>query len=137
MTPVNQEHFYCEEPRHYGDCTRAVIAALLDLPISEVPHFLQDAKGSAYEYSITIDAFLEQRGLEILWHVALIYYWRPGDPDLYHYMSGPSPRHAGIGHAVVGRNGQICHDPHPDRTGLAGDPKNWKIAVIVPIKDMK
>jgi hypothetical protein len=137
MMPVDQEYFYCEEPRQYGDCTRAVIAALLDLSIAEVPHFLQDAKGDAYEYYQAIDAFLEQRGLEILWDVNLIYYWRPGDPDFYHYMSGPSPRNASIGHAVVGLNGQIIHDPHPDRTGLAGSEERWKIAVLRPIKDMK
>lgn len=131
MTPVDQEHFYCAEPRHYGDCTRAVIASLLDLPLVDVPHFLQDADGKVYEYYTAIEAFLEARGFEIDWQTSIVYHWRPGDPDLYHILTGPSPRHAGIGHAVVGMNGKhIVHDPHPDRTGLAEPKENWRVSVI-------
>jgi hypothetical protein len=36
--------------------------------------------------------------------------------DTYHVISGPGPR--GCHHSVVGLNGKMVHDPHPDRTGL-------------------
>lgn len=35
----------------------------------------------------------------------------------YHVVVGPSPRGA-YNHAVVGLNGKIVHDPHPDGGGL-------------------
>lgn len=133
MTPVDQEYLYVEEPRQYGDCVRAVIASLLDLPIADVPHFLKEANGDHYEFYCAIDDFLASRCLKIMWQVSLIHYWRPGDPDLYHYMSGPSPRDKNIHHAVVGMNGNIVFDPHPDHTGLAGTPSQWRNAVIVKI----
>lgn len=134
MTPVYQTQFYSEDPRVYGDCTRAVIASLLDLPVSEVPHFLEVADGKVGPYYDLIEEFLAARGLEMLWHHSLAYHWREGDPDVYHFMSGPSPRHPGVGHAVVGKNGQPFFDPHPDGTMLAGEPHQWKKSFLVRIK---
>lgn len=138
MTPVDQSQFYQEEPRQYGDCVRAVLASLLDLPLSEVPHFLQDADGHAYEFYSAIEEFLGARGLEMDWQRSLVYYWRPGDADLFHFMSGPSPRGLGIGHAVIGLNGVPFFDPHPSRAMLAGDPAQWICSFLVTTtKDTK
>ena len=131
MTPVDQQMFYQDSPRVYGDCTRASLASLLDLSLNEVPHFLQMAKGQAYEYYDLIEDFLLTKGLIVLWHRSLAYHWRPGDPDCYHLISGRSPRHAGIGHMVAGLNGQIVHDPHPSRAGLLGDASEWKNSFIL------
>lgn len=51
--------------------------------------------------------------------------------DIYHEISGPSPRGNGVYHAVVGRNGEVVHDPHPSRAGLAGDPATWEYCYLV------
>ncbi len=58
MTPQNQEFTRKPEIGQYGDCQRAVIASLLDLPISSVPHFLQEAKGDPAMYWDSMQAFL-------------------------------------------------------------------------------
>ena len=124
MTPQDQEFTHRPEIGQSGDCARAVLASLMDLPISEVPHFAQLAQqdGSFYD---RINAFLESHGYEMLWHVTPIYYLKEG-VEIYHYMSGPSPRGNGIWHAVVGCNGEIVFDPHPEKTGLAGDSTGWR-----------
>jgi len=49
-------------------------------------------------------------------------------------MFGKSPR-GGTNHAIVanvnGANWRLVHDPHPDGTGIEGDPQS--IHLIVPI----
>lgn len=39
MTPVDQTILHDPDAGLYGDCQRAVIASLLDLPIDSVPNF--------------------------------------------------------------------------------------------------
>ena len=46
-----------------------------------------------------------------------------------------SPRFPGELHCVVGRNGKIVFDPHTDRSGLAGDPKEWLTGFIINLCD--
>lgn len=133
MKPVYQTQFYQEEPRRYGDCVRAVIASLLELPITEVPHFLELADGKAYEFYDGIEDFLNRYKLTMQWQSKLAYHWVPGDPDVYHYMSGVSPRNPAIGHAVVGLNGVPFFDPHPDGGFLAGDSVTWSSSFLVRI----
>lgn len=128
MTPQDQEFLYIAEPRQYGDCQRAVIASLLDLSLEEVPHFL-DA-GPEHFYT-RIEDFLEARGLEMLRRIDLARYLKL-DENVYHQISGPSPRGQGIWHAVVGCNGQIVHDPHPSKAGLL-DPEQWQYAILAPL----
>lgn len=130
MTPVDQEFLHDPEIGQSGDCQRAVIASLLDLPISEVPHFLQEANAGGAGFYCRIGDFLEVRGLEMLWHASPIYHLKEG-VDVYHDIMGPSPRGNGLFHAVVGCNGKIVHDPHPDKTGLAGDPSKWRHSFLV------
>lgn len=38
---------------------------------------------------------------------------------------GPSPRGNNRGHAVMMIDGEVHHDPHPSRDGLAGDVEEW------------
>lgn len=123
MTPQDQE-FLLEDGHQYGDCARATIASLLDLPIRFVPHFLKESDGTAYGFHTLIEEFLAGHGYDILWQRSLVYHLSE-DVDVYHYISGPSPRKPGVHHAVVGLNGKVFHDPHPSRLGLAGEPKDW------------
>ena len=132
MKPVDQEFTHRPEIGQHGDCQRAVIASLLELPITEVPHFLQDAAGDAVLYYEALQAFCRRHGFAYLTIPA-----RSGaaffgdDGDIYHEISGPSPRGNGVYHAVVGCNGQVVHDPHPSRAGLAGDPAAWEYSYLV------
>lgn len=136
MKPVTQQFQHDLSVGQYGDCQRAVIASLLELPIEEVPHFLQDAKGDPVTYWEAIQRFCRSHGF------AYLVVDKPGhaqvygdDGDVYHEISGPSPRHADTFHAVIGKNGQVHFDPHPSRAGLAGDPSTWEHAYLVPVCD--
>lgn len=133
MIPVMQTIMYQDSPRVYGDCTRACIASILELSISEVPHFLEIAQGDAYEYHDLIEGFLMTRGYAVLWQHDLAYHWKSGDPSVYHLMSGPSPRAAGIYHSVVGRNGVPYFDPHPSGAMLAGPKESWTCSFILKV----
>lgn len=129
MIPQDQEFLVDKEKGIRGDCARAVIASLLELPIKEVPHFLKEAEndplGQAYGFYNRIEIFLEARGYEMDWYCNLDYKLKPGI-DIYHQISGPSPRGADLFHAVVGLNGKIFFDPHPSRAGLLGDSSEWR-----------
>jgi hypothetical protein len=139
MTPVDQllmaEWGPDGKQTQWGDCMRAVFASLLDLPITDVPHFLLDqVQGRFDDAWDSVDAFLSVRGYAFLrmnWLAFQDHAHLLSAADLYHYMAGPSPRGRGIWHAVVGKNGEVEFDPHPARTGLAGDPKDWLIGILV------
>lgn len=133
MTPVDQEFTHRPEINQHGDCQRAVIASLLDLPISEVPHFLQEASGEPWDYWNSLQSFLNSKGYAWLVVPAKLNggFYGDGSHDIYHEISGPSPRGNGVTHAVVGLNGQIAFDPHPDKTGLIGDPLEWNHGYLV------
>lgn len=133
MIPVKQTVMYQHEPRIYGDCMRACVASILDLPITEVPHFLEVANGDNYEFHDLIEEFLLSRGYAVLWQHDLAYHWKPGSPSVYHLMSGPSPRGEGLFHAVVGRNGASYFDPHPSNAMLAGDKETWTCSFIIKV----
>lgn len=132
MKPVDQQFVHRPDLGQHGDCQRAVLASLLELPIEQVPHFLQDANGDATEYWESLQRFCRSHGF-----VYLVVPARSGggffgdDGDVFHEISGPSPRGNGVTHAVVGRNGEVVFDPHPSREGLGGDPAAWEHAYLV------
>ncbi len=119
MTPQDQEFLHLPELGQYGDCQRAVLASLLDLPISEVPHFNAVAKDDPFTFWAAVQAFCKVRGyayLTIPARAGASFYGL--DEDVYHEISGPSPRGNGVFHSVVGKGGQIVFDPHPSRLAL-------------------
>lgn len=133
MIPVDQEFISDPSIGQYGDCQRAVIASLLSLPISEVPHFLKDAGGDADLFWQGMQSFLAQRGYTLLEASRHWNFFGADGIDVYHEISGPSPRGNGLFHAVVGCNGQVVFDPHPSRAGLAGDPNEWRHGYLVSL----
>lgn len=114
-----------------GDCARAVIASLLDIDIETIPNFAQEAEGSSYKFYSRIEDFLELHGYEMLWYRSPVYHLKDG-VDVYHYISGPSPRGQGLFHAVVGLNGVPFFDPHPSDAGLSGDKTEWHHSFLIP-----
>lgn len=133
MIPVDQEFISDPSIGQYGDCQRAVIASLLSLPISDVPHFLKDACGDADLFWQGMQSFLARRGYTLLEAGRHWNFFGADGIDVYHEISGPSPRGNGLFHAVVGCNGQVVFDPHPSRAGLAGDPNEWRHGYLVSI----
>jgi hypothetical protein len=104
---VDQEFMHDPDNGVYGDCMRACIATLLSLPIQDVPHFLHDCDYDKFDERV--NEFLASRGLCLVDTLA-------DATDFYHLIYGYTVR--GTYHAVVGKNGNIVHDPHPSKAGL-------------------
>ncbi len=88
-----------------GTCFRACLASILEVPESADPDFPEANLDPG------VNKFLRKHGMR--------YTRRPIDaakPSGWHTIEGISPR--GGMHAVVGRDGEFKHDPHPqDGTG--------------------
>ena len=122
MIPVLQDMFYdptAPVDKQRGNCLQAALASLLDLPLSDVPHFVQDDVDhdgehvTEWNWWLRMRDWLHGRGLSMT--SAGICDPEPGE---YVLAMGPSPRGNGIHHVVINRDGQLAHDPHPDGTGL-------------------
>ncbi len=128
MIPVDQEFMHDPANGVEGDCFRAVLASILERPIAEVPHFAGRTKLASDFWELVYE-WLEEQGYQ---------YWPSRNPPAgaleYHALSGPSPRTKGGFHATVGYAGQVVHDPHPSRSGIAGAEVEWYFGYLVPIK---
>jgi hypothetical protein len=123
VIPVDQTRFYepdlpVDEQR--GNCFQAVVASVLELPLDEVPHFVQDHVDTAglRHWWDSFVAFVRTQGWAVHAAVPVTDY-----PEQHLIVAGPSPRGTGddgLWHAVIYRGGEMVHDPHPDRTGLRG-----------------
>ena len=134
MTPVDQT-----VTGDKGDCFRACIASILDLPTEDVPHFFaesDDMNGAAAEW-------LARRGVNFL----SMYFQNPEALQYTHFafggfcvLGGYGPRRDERGdhrqHAVVARilpfGVEIVHDPHPGRSGLLNWGHRWVSLVVFP-----
>lgn len=120
MRPVMQTRGYdptAPANQQRGNCWTACIASLLDLPIEDVPDFVQiDVDGGRNFFNHTM-MFLLARGYEL--HSV-----DPAAPgDDYYIQCGLSPRSPAadgqeVHHAVIYLHGELAHDPHPDQTGV-------------------
>ena len=130
MKPVKQEFFNDTDRGVYSDCQRAVIASLLEMPISEVPHFMQEAEGRYQTYWLLVFSFLKKLGFTA---ITVNRDTILGIRNLHYFVTGRSPRDHNKFHVVVGLNGEIVHDPHPDNTGLADPTHDWTYRIIVKL----
>lgn len=105
--------------RAAGDCMRACVASILELPLDEVPHFVQycdHPEGTdSHLWWWALVGFCAAHG----WRVSYVEEPPPG----WSIAAGTSTR--GHGHVVVVCHGRIEHDPHPSGHGLAGDPDGY------------
>jgi hypothetical protein len=123
LTPVTQTRFYDPtQPvgRQRGNCLQAVVASLLDLPLDDVPNFVQIDVDGGRNWWDHLVGWLWDRGYAIYGDLVR----QPGE---YYLASGPSPREQDIHHVVVYRDDELVHDPHPDRAGLLGVTNRWII----------
>jgi hypothetical protein len=135
MRPVDQLAPHDPERGVFGDCFRASLASLLELPASAVPHFMEDGDPDN-RFPFRVNNYLYSLGHCLLtipakdWDMPQ---WcdASGVAHIYHIISGPSPRFPGLFHSVVGLNGAVVWDPHPDHTGLAGTQDDWNFEFLV------
>ena len=127
MRPVRQKNEHDPANGVWGDCHRAAVASVLELPIEEVPHFGEGGPEDR-EFFRRERAFFATRGLlpisvpfggsadapldavlMTLKHHARGAWW---------LLGGRSPR--GFNHTVVGFGGEIVHDPNEKGGGVVG-----------------
>ena len=110
MKPVDQQFMHNPAKGTVGDCFRACIASVLELPADAVPHFALLGN----RWSRVADAFCEALSRDLEWH--------DGEPpdDIWAIVTVQSPRGSDVRHSVIYRGGKMVHDPHPSRAG--GEP---------------
>lgn len=122
-----------------GDCFRTCVASILELPLDQVPNFVEssDMNKACYDW-------LKERGLGCVRmyfsdHEDMKHVYFDGDAyPAYCIMSGVSPRPRADGgekwHAVVGSawgwGVKMVHDPHPSRDGLVSRKGRWLTFIV-------
>lgn len=136
MTPVCQE-FYArykgEEPGPgvEGDCFRAALASLLDLPLSAVPHFLKEAEGDKIYFWQLVQSWLAGRGQAMILTRGMMFshFAYAGMAPVFHLIVGEDED--GDGHTLVGLNGKVVWDPNPSMPELISQPSDLVFCFVV------
>ena len=127
ITPTTQR----VEGYPFGECVRAAYATLLSLPIEAVPRFDPAALRKGETQRDRERRWLASQGLRLVEIIsddeskmdAVL----GAMPEIYHLMSGVSPR--GLFHRCVGFGGELAFDPHPSRAGLLNV---YSVGLLVP-----
>jgi hypothetical protein len=109
MIPVDQTTVAVTTGEEAGDCLRAALASVFEVPLLAIPHFVADPSD---EWNLRMSEWFLSRGLHLFDFPA-------GDvvaPEP-HVASGPGPR--GFEHSCVYAGDVLVHDPHPARAGLS------------------
>ena len=92
-----------------GDCLRACVASVIELPLESVPHFAQYRQpADSHLWWWALVGFCFAHGWDVTYETEA--------PEAIAIASGKSVR--GHGHVVVVDNGLLVHDPHPSGDGL-------------------
>jgi len=114
MIPVDQTILHVPGVSN-GNCLAACLASLLEVDIATVPNFVDDKK--YWERNMQKWLF-DNHGLR---NICMPYNDSIGahifSVDFHYMMVGQSPR-GKFNHMVIGKNGKMVHDPHPDKTGI-------------------
>lgn len=125
-------------PETIGDCWRTCFACLLEIPVTDVPHFCETSWEDNPESQRKAKEWLKTKGYS--------YFEYPIDCDfetlqiyLDHYLHGiycmiGGTSKNGTGHSVIMLNGAIVWDPSLDDSGILGpmsDGYYW-ITVLIP-----
>lgn len=126
MTPVVQTLVHdpslCPEQcetQQIGNCLQAAVASLLDLPLHEVPHFVDEEAYDGLHWWTHWRRWCRDRDLVVL--------AAEPEPGEYYLAGGPSPRGHGLHHVCVYRDDEMVWDPHPAGGGLATVERHWVI----------
>ena len=120
MTPV-----YQTKEGFGGDCFRAAVASILELPLEAVPCF-EDLMVGRDDWWAEFEEWLRDYGLYPI--------VRGGNLDGIvfpgYYLVAGSTNRGDLLHQVVYKNGELVHDPHPSGDGLL---EAREIIILVPI----
>ncbi len=127
MKPVTQDIF----GKPHGNCFAACVASILELPLHVVPNVMRFD-----DWFERVNWWLRRRGLFLIemnwWDPYFVKrYYR----DEFFIASGPAAR--GVDHCVIYRGTELAHEPHPDRTGLIGDPKTLSFLVVNDVSKLR
>jgi hypothetical protein len=123
MKPIKQRYRHQPGKGIYGDCHRAAIASILELPLDDVPHF-GDGGPDADEFERRTQAWLRTRGIvgiQVPYSGDLGHMFRcikALNPGVYYLLGGES--RTGVNHTVVCLNDEIVHDPSLNESGIIG-----------------
>lgn len=95
-----------------GNCWQTAIASILDLPVEDVPHFVQIDEDGGTNWWLGTWNFINDLGYDFV-----VLRGHP-DTDEHYLVSGLSPRGIDLHHVVIYQHGMMVHDPHPDDTGV-------------------
>lgn len=131
MKPVDQTIF-----NRGGNCFAACLASLLECTLADVKGIseIYVAGAVAYDRTPDNDSIWSNCWSEVSHMIVKKFNQWPAvvfhkAPRGYALHGGRSPR-GDYGHFVVVLDGQMVHDPHPDRTGLVpGGKEDWLILV--------
>ncbi len=127
MIPVDQEFLHNAETGQIGDCFRACIASVLEVPIAAVPH----AALLGNRWHMAIDGFLHGLSRELIWEDGV-------PPDgIWAIATVKPPRGSDVLHSVIWRDGEIVHDPHPSRAGGEGPLNYFYLSPDLPSPHVK
>lgn len=129
-------------PSSYGDCLRACIATVMDLPAERVPHFA-DLGATAEESLASTRRFLADYGLTIATFafpgsepLASLMEWMEGMNPTVTWLLFGSTNVSGDGlHVNVCQGGRVVHDPAWIPSSIKapyveGDESVWQIWVV-------
>ena len=117
-----------------GDCFRACVASILELPVEDVPNFSGIAQNDEEFWDLNntwaatkgfkyVTIYLEKQNWSIISGILCI-------------ASAKSPRREDQTHAVVWHDG-IIHDPHPSNDFLAETPEEFTLFVSFNLKEVQ
>lgn len=126
MKPVYQTKFGGQNapPEEWGNCMQAAIASALELPLDDVPDFVAEDDwwdkqcGFLKRFGLTLEA-IDPSSISA--------------PEGIHLTQGAGPRE-GTQHVVVGKDGELLHDPHPEGGGLVSVRAYWLFVCIDPAR---
>lgn len=125
MIPLKQKFRHDPANGVYGDCARAAVASIFEMPLDDVPHFY-DKDASDIDGKIAFTNFLLERGLRpisvpfpgAIPIEDILGTMRRLNPDVHYLLTGTS--RSGVNHVVVCKDDQIIHDPSLDDSGIVG-----------------
>ena len=129
-----------DDPIRHGNCFAACVATALGKPLKDIPHFVE--WGQQFHNGKVHDQ--DDADRKHWWAMFLGYTFALGlmpekrdtiddsEPGEILFVAGLSPR--GIMHQVLYRDGQLWHDPHPSRAGLASIDED-EIFSLRPVPD--
>ena len=118
MIPINQRNLHDPKNGVIGDCQKAAVASILELPYDAVPHFVEQSE-SVDDYFVRVREWCAENGMTYIWFFFAVDprpFMADWNPDIYYIMGGMSGN--GFPHSVVCKGGMMIHDPGVNKPGI-------------------